>query len=74
MKFSFQWVPEKAKGTRWFVKYGATTKYNRGFKTKDQAREWIDALEGIDWRVGFLFRLRGDDYNVEVVDRMGRSA
>ena len=74
MKFSYQWVPAKEKGCRWFVRYGAATKFNRGFNTKAQASNWIDALEGLDWRSGFLFRLRGDDYDVQIVDSKGRAA
>lgn len=74
MKFSYQWVPMAEKGARWFVRCGATTKFTKGFRTKREASDWIGALEGLDWRVGFLFRLRGDDHNVEIVDRKGRSA
>lgn len=71
MKFSYQWVPEKRKGCRYFVRHGAKTKYNKGFNTKAEASAWIDKLEGVEWRVGFLFRMRGDDWDTEVVTRTG---
>ena len=74
MKFSFQWVPSAEKGARWFVRYGAVTKYNKGFQTKAEASTWIECLEGIDWRVGFRFRMRGDDCDVQIVNRRGRPA
>lgn len=74
MKFSYQWVPTAQKGARWFVRYGATTRFTKGFRTKAEASAWIGYLEGIDWRVGFLFRMVGDDCDVQVVDRIGRPA
>lgn len=69
MNFKYLWVPEKRKGCRYFVRYGATTKFNKGFNTKQEASQWIEALEGLDWRVWFRFRMKGDSYDVIVVNR-----
>lgn len=71
MKFSFSWVPEAPKGARWFVRYGPTTKFTRGFRTKAEASRWINELDHLDWRVGYMFRLKGDEYEVCVVSRKG---
>jgi hypothetical protein len=62
----------RQKGNRWFVQYGARTYYNKGFRSKAEADEWITSHgRGIDWRVGYLFRLRGDDCDVRIVNKHG---
>ena len=72
--FTFGLVPLQ-KGCRWFVRYGATTKYDRGFVSKSEADDWIKALgHHVDWRSGFAFQLKGDPYQVAVVDRKGIEA
>lgn len=71
MNFSYQWVPTAPKGARYFVKYGATTKFNKGFSTREQVIDWIENLEHIAWRVGFCFRIKGDEHQVSVVTRKG---
>lgn len=64
---------DQGPGLRWFIQRGATTWFNRGFKTKAQADAWIaDHGHALDWRVGYLFRLRGDRQDVQIVDRHGR--
>lgn len=40
------------------------------FKSKHQVDKWIDSYlmrNGLDWRVGYLFKSRLDDFVVEVV-------
>ena len=66
---------DEGPGLRWFIRRGATTLFTRGFRTKARASIWInDHGHAIDWRVGYLFRLRGDERNIEIVDRRGNVA
>ncbi|WP_321820731.1 MULTISPECIES: hypothetical protein [unclassified Burkholderia] len=63
------------KRCRWFVRQGATTHFMRGFRSKGDASNWIDAFgSSLDWRAGFRFRLKGDAQDIEIVDRQGRIA
>lgn len=63
------------KGCRWFLRVGATTTFSKGFKSKKAASEWISSLGyKLDWRVGYLFRLKGSSYDCEIVDRRGNKA
>jgi hypothetical protein len=72
--FSFSQVPSQNK-CRWFIKHGATTRYDRGFRSKAQADAWISAFgKDIDWRAGFVFRLKGLNADISVVDRKGQLA
>ncbi len=65
---------DTGQGLRWFIRRGATTWFNRGFKTKASADEWIKSHgQDLDWRAGFMFALRGDPRNVLIVDKNGRS-
>jgi hypothetical protein len=49
--------------------------FDRGFKSKDEASSWIDGLGcRLDWRAGFVARLRGEDTNIEIVYRQGQVA
>jgi len=66
---------DEGPGLRWFIRRGATTWFNRGFRTKARANAWI-SMHGhaLDWRAGYLFRLRGDARDVEIVDRHGNVA
>ena len=60
---------------RWVLKRGATTYHERGFRNKQDVRDWIESLgERIDWRVGFVFRLKGDDCDMSFVDRNGETS
>jgi hypothetical protein len=73
-RFSFSDVPLQDR-CRWFVRYGAKTMFDRGFRSKDEANDWIDGLgRRLDWRSGFVARLRGDDKDIVVVDRKGQIA
>lgn len=61
--------------SRWFVRRGAEVSVGRGFNSKAEASQWIEYLgRRVDWRVGFLFRLRGDTTDIEIVDRKGTRA
>lgn len=63
------------KGRRLFVKYGDKVWSDRGFRSKKEAGEWIDShWRVMDWRAEFVFRLRGDATDIEIVDRKGRRA
>lgn len=72
--FNFGEVPKQSR-CRWFVRRGAATHFDRGFRAKGDADNWIDAMgTRLDWRVGFTFRLRGDDTDIAIVDRKGNVA
>lgn len=72
--FSFAEVPTQARCRR-FVRRGATTRFDRGFRAKGDASNWIDGMgTRLDWRAGFTFRLRGDDVDIVIVDRKGNVA
>jgi len=56
-----------------FVKRGSTVWHDRGFSSKFEADSWINNFgRALDWRAGFIFRLRGDDTDIEIVDRQGK--
>lgn len=61
-------------GLRLFIRYGTTTWYSVGFKTRLEASEWIDSHgRALDWRVGYLFRLRGDSKDIQIVKCNGEA-
>lgn len=68
----FRWesIPIQSR-CRWFVQRGATTKFDRGFRSKQDANNWINSFTNLDWRAGFVFRLRGDNIDMSIVDRNG---
>lgn len=69
--FKCERVPMQSR-CRWFIKRGVTTKFNRGFRSKIEASNWINNLgSALMWRVGFTFRLRGDDVDMYIVNRRG---
>lgn len=73
-EFSYTQVPLQNK-CRWFVKHGATTRYDRGFRSKVEADAWINAFgHHLDWRAGYVFRLKGGQYDISVIDRQGQLA
>lgn len=72
--FSYSKVPQQNK-CRWFVKHGATTRFDRGFRSKAEADAWINAFgKDLDWRAGYVFRLKGLDRDISVIDRQGQLA
>lgn len=69
--FTFADVPKQDR-YRWFVRYGAKTMFDRGFRLKEEASSWIDNFERrLDWRAGFVARQNGDAKDIEIVDREG---
>ncbi|MBK6616345.1 hypothetical protein [Ottowia sp.] len=66
---------DKGPGLRYFIKRGSTTWYSVGFKSKSAASAWVDSHgDALDWRAGFVFRLRGDARDVLIVNRQGELA
>jgi len=66
---------EDGPGLRWFIRRGGVVLVNKGFRTKGAASAWIDSHGyALDWRVGYLFRLRRDPRDVVIVDRSGAVA
>ena len=66
---------DRGPGLRWFIRRGASTYYNFGFRTKARANAWIELHGGaLDWRAGYIFRLVGDPVDVEIVSRYGKVA
>ncbi|EKY4113591.1 TPA: hypothetical protein ACGW3M_001071 [Pseudomonas aeruginosa] len=69
--FSYTSVPLQG-NCRWFVRRGDTVKYERGFRSKLDASNWINAFgERLDWRAGFTFKLKGDTIHMEIASRQG---
>lgn len=72
--FSLDEVPIQP-GARWYLKRGKKVHLDRGFKSKAEADIWIKALGGrLDWRAGYLFRLRGDVTDMAIVNKAGDEA
>lgn len=74
-QFDFRLVPELSNGTRWFIRAGAVTKFNRGFRTRADFDSWCVDLHRrgiLDWRVGRVFRVRGLNQDLHLVTRKGR--
>lgn len=66
---------DQGPGLRWFIRRGPTTWFNRGFRTKERASAWISSHgDALDWRAGYVFRLRGDARDIAIVDRSGNVA
>jgi hypothetical protein len=63
------------KGNRYFLKWGATTKYNQGFRSKQDFCNWIDEKRdeyGFDWQAGALVKFKQFDQPFLLVDRSGK--
>ena len=59
-------------GARWFLSQNGTIDKSRGFTSKDYASLWIESLgREVDWRAGFIFRLRGANIDLEIVSSKG---
>lgn len=72
--FSFDEVPDQHRA-RWFVSRGSTADLTRGFSSKKAASDWIDGLgRRVDWRAGYVFRFRGDNVDMSIVDAGGNLA
>ena len=74
MRFDHSWIPQSSH-CRYFVRRGPTTYYaGRGFGSKRQFSQWMDEMRAkkrIDWQVGGLFKVYGDDLNCQLVTRHG---
>lgn len=74
MEFSFESVP-KQNGCRWFLRKAGHTRFDRGFRSKQEASDWIDSLGRLlDWRSGYTFALRGSSATFDIVDKNGNIA
>ncbi|MFQ2238154.1 hypothetical protein ACK32R_20925 [Aeromonas dhakensis] len=74
MEFNFEMVP-KQNGCRWFLRKDGHTRYDRGFRSKKEASDWINALDRLlDWRTGYTFALRGSSVIFHIVDKKGNIA
>jgi hypothetical protein len=74
VKFNYTMIPLQRLYVRYYVKYGATTSYIRGFRTMDAVLDWINSLEeknAVAERDGLRFRLNGDTTFIEIVTKMG---
>lgn len=56
----FDKAPQAPKGARWFIRQGAKTRYNKGFKSKAEALDWIRSTSP-EWQVGFMFKPHGEE-------------
>lgn len=70
--FSLAEVPKQS-GARWFLERQSQVYTAGGFRSKSEASDWIDSLgrSRLDWRAGFVFKLRGDVGEMKIVDRHG---
>jgi len=69
--FHIDEVPQIA-SPRYVLKRGDSLVLTHGFRSKAAASDWINNLgHRLDWRVGFVFKLRGDTVNMAFVDRNG---
>jgi hypothetical protein len=72
--FDLSEVPENGRA-RWYLLRDGVVDQTRGFSSKGAADAWIkDFGHRLDWRVGFVFRLRGDTAEMTIVDRDGKKA
>jgi len=72
--WSFNLVPAAGKYCRYYVKKGAVTKFNRGFRTRRDVDAWIedfgDQIEKQDARI-LRIKLKGNDGDILIVNRAG---
>lgn len=62
------------KRNRYFWKNGATTKYNEGFRSKEECDIWINSKRDellFDWRCGFMVKFRKLEHPLILVNRKG---
>ena len=64
------------KGNRWFIKVGATTRFNSGFRSIKQFSSWLInefKKHGLDWQSNHYTWKYLDNQNVfELVNGLGR--
>lgn len=72
--FDLSEVPQQPR-PKWFVQRDSAVDLTRGFSSKKEADTWItDFGRRLDWRAGYVFRLRGDTADMTIVDRTGKKA
>lgn len=72
--FDLSEVPQEPR-PKWFVQRNGAADMSRGFSSKASADAWItDFGRRLDWRAGYVFRLRGDTAEMIIVDRNGKKA
>lgn len=72
--FSITSVPLQG-NARWFLRRDGVVKPERGFRSMQEASDWIDEFGcRLDWRAGFTFQLKGDSTLMEIVSRQGNVA
>lgn len=60
---------------RWFVQIGGLPQWDMSFHSKQAASTWINSHgHQLDWRVGFVFRLKEVNQDIEIVDASRRRA
>ena len=57
---------KKQNRCRYFLRHGPRTYMDRGFRSKDEIEFWIRSFR-LDWRVGYLFHIRGEDFDSQIV-------
>lgn len=65
----------KQKRNRYFWQTGPTTRFNQGFRSKQNCEDWINSRReqyGLDWRVGFMVKFKKFDHTFILVDRNGK--
>lgn len=63
------------KRARWFLQKGTSISMVKGFSSKENASLWIESLgRKVDWRAGYIFRLRGGSEDYQIVNRDGKCA
>jgi hypothetical protein len=72
--FDLSEVPQEPR-PKWFVQREGAVDMTRGFSSKASADAWIKGFgRRLDWRAGYVFRLRGDTAEMTIVDRNGKKA
>ena len=60
---------------RWFLSSNGVMDQSRGFVSKKYASLWINSLGyELDWRAGYIFRLKDANQDIEVVSSKGARA
>lgn len=71
----YETLPSR-KRCRYFLRIGGRTKYLWGFRSKAEVEDWIECRvreHGLDWRVGYTVKLRGELPLFFIVNRHGLS-
>ena len=72
--FQIESVSRKTR-IRWFLMVAGEWHRDRGFRSKQDVRAFILSLgRKVEWQVGFVFKLRGDDRTIGFVDKHGRAS